>query len=174
MYIINVPVSWHKSCIRKARFVGLRSYSMNLHMIKLGVANMLAFFFSILHLNWLITLYYCLSFYIQHFILRMPLIASTGFISWIGQPYWANFSLLGHLFTLGSFLKITEATYFHRKNFKIMQVQIFTKNGLGLILGDFFTSSSCHTAHGPSSSHLKSVIKNNVSISYYVLIKICQ
>jgi hypothetical protein len=58
-----------------------------------------------------------------------------------------EFSPIGRLFTLGSGLKITEVehifelpTFFHGASYAF----ILSKNGLGSILGDFFTNSSGH------------------------------
>jgi hypothetical protein len=53
-----------------------------------------------------------------------------------------EFSLLGRLFTLGSFLNNRGsqnfwASLFHGENF----VLILTKIGLGYVLGDFFTNA---------------------------------
>jgi hypothetical protein len=57
---------------------------------------------------------------------------------------------LGDLFSLGSFFKITELAeifdllFFHGKS----SVLSLTNNGLGYILGEFYTNSSGHHARG--------------------------
>jgi hypothetical protein len=60
-----------------------------------------------------------------------------------GGPDWAIFSPIGWLFTLGSFFKKTGVTkvfgqFFRGTNY----VLILADNGLGYILGTFFTNSS--------------------------------
>jgi hypothetical protein len=56
-----------------------------------------------------------------------------------------EFSPIGRLNTLGIFVKITEifGLLFSRGKSCLL---IFTKNGLGYILGDFFTNASGHPA----------------------------
>jgi hypothetical protein len=56
-----------------------------------------------------------------------------------------EFSPIGRLFTLFSFLKITEAhsCFFHG----IIYTLILTIIGLGYILGDSFTNTSGHSGH---------------------------
>jgi hypothetical protein len=67
------------------------------------------------------------------------------FHSSTGWPDWANFSPIGWLFI---FLKITEVAQFLDYFFSRKKLCInFDKNGLGYILGDFFTNSSGHAAH---------------------------
>jgi hypothetical protein len=58
----------------------------------------------------------------------------------------AEFSPIGHLFSLGSFLKTAEAAQTFRLLIftKKLCDMYFDKNGLGHILGGFFQSSSGH------------------------------
>jgi hypothetical protein len=49
------------------------------------------------------------------------------------------------LFTTGSYLKITEVTYIFGLLYTMVKLRDkFGENGLGYILGDFFTNSSGH------------------------------
>jgi hypothetical protein len=61
-------------------------------------------------------------------------------------PDWANFSLLGDCYLwFGLVCKLLKQTNFYGFFFHgLRSVIILTKNGLGYILGDFFTNASGH------------------------------
>jgi hypothetical protein len=64
-----------------------------------------------------------------------------------GGPVWKKFSPFGRIFSLGCFMKNTNLSQIFVPLFYTVKVIIiFTKNGLGCILGDFFTNSSGHPA----------------------------
>jgi hypothetical protein len=62
-------------------------------------------------------------------------------------PEWANFRPIGTCFLLAGYRKLHNKPkclrYFLQGNFYVL---ILTKDGLGCILGDFFTNSSGHLA----------------------------
>jgi hypothetical protein len=86
---------------------------------------------------------------------------------------WANFRLLGDCLLGAVFLTYRSSphfwtTFFHCKS----DVLILTKNGLGYILGDFFTNSSGHLGWLDLNQRIHKT-KANVSICTYLSKSIC-
>jgi hypothetical protein len=82
-----------------------------------------------------------------------------------------EFSPIGWLFTLGSFLKMTKVAQIyglHFPNVSATCVLILRKNGLGYLLGAFFANSSGHPGYVPARAglcvHLRSQLANPVCV----------